>query len=99
MFKNFLGKQVIVRGDKSGVFYGTLVAKEGTEVKLVNCRRLWHWKGAASISQLAVDGTTSPDACKFTVSVSEIIITDVVEIIPCTVEAVKSIEGVKVWRA
>ena len=26
---NLLGKKVIVRGDRSGVFFGTLVAKEG----------------------------------------------------------------------
>lgn len=98
MFKEFLSKKVIVRGDKSGVFFGTLTAKEGTEVKLTNCRRLWYWDGAASISQLAVDGTTKPDNCKFTVTVSEIIITDVIEIIPCTNKSVESIEGVEVWK-
>ena len=34
MVSNTLNKKVIIRGDKSGVFFGTLVAKEGTEVKL-----------------------------------------------------------------
>ena len=93
-----INKKVIVRGDRSGVFFGTLKAKEGTEVKLDNCRRLWYWDGAASISQLAVDGTKNAGDCKFTVTVPEIIITDVIEIIPCTTEAIKSIEGVKEWK-
>ena len=31
MFKDFLGKKVIVRGDRSGVFFGTLESKEGKE--------------------------------------------------------------------
>ena len=95
---NLLNKKVIVRGDRSGIFFGTLTAKEGKEVTLTNCRRLWYWDGAASISQLAVNGTTRPNNCKFTVTVEEILITDVIEIIPCTNEAIASIEGVSEWK-
>lgn len=98
MSKNFIGKKVIVRGDRSGVFFGTLAEKEGTEVKLNNCRRLWYWDGAASISQLAVDGTTRPASCKFTVTVDEIIITDAIEIIACTEKAADKIEKVAEWK-
>lgn len=98
MVSNILNKKVIVRGDRSGVFFGTLVAKEGTEVKLENCRRLWYWDGAASISQIAMEGVTRSDNCKFTVTVNEIIITDVIEIIPCTEVATEIIEGVKEWK-
>ena len=98
MYTNFLNKKVIVRGDRSGVFFGTLVAKEGKEVKLENCRRLWYWDGAASISQLATDGTTKPSGCKFTVTVSEIIITDAIEIILCTEKAADKIEKVAEWK-
>lgn len=94
-----IDKKVIIRGDRSGVFFGTLAEKNGTEVRLRDCRRLWYWDGAASISQLAVDGTSNADGCKFTVTVDEIIITDVIEIIPCTGKAIKSIEGTKVWRS
>lgn len=95
---NFKGKKVIVRGDRSGVFFGTLVGKDGQEVKLETCRRLWYWEGAASISQLAVDGTSNPGNCKFTVTVDEIEILDAIEIIPCTEKAIKSIEGVREWK-
>lgn len=98
MINNILNKKVIVRGDRSGVFFGTLVAKEGTEVKLENCRRLWYWDGAASISQIAMEGVKKPDNCNFTVTVDEIIITDAIEIIPCTEAAIKNIESVKVWK-
>lgn len=90
-------KKVIVRGDRSGVFFGTLVERNGREVKLANCRRLWYWDGAASIHQLSVDGTTNPEECKFTMSVKEIEILDAIEIIPCTEKAIKVIEKVKVW--
>ena len=96
--EKFIGKKVIVRGDRSGVFYGTLEEKNGTEVTLKDCRRIWYWEGAASISQLAVNGTTKPSECKFTVTVPDIIITDAIEIIPCTEDAKKSIEGVPEWK-
>lgn len=96
--ENMINKKVIVRGDRSGVFFGTLVDKNGREVMLENCRRLWYWDGAASISQLAVDGTKKPSECKFTVSVNSIMILDTIEIIPCTETAICSIEGVKEWK-
>ena len=91
-------KKVIIRADRAGVFFGTLKEKNGTEVTLTDCRRLWYWDGAASLSQLAVDGTSKPDNCTFTVTVPEIIITGVIEIIPCSDKAIKSIEGVKEWK-
>lgn len=95
---DFIGKKVIVRGDRSGVFFGTLLERNGQEVVLADCRRLWYWDGAASISQLAVDGTAQPAQCKFTVVVDEIALLDAIEIIPCTEKAIESIESVRVWR-
>ncbi len=96
--ENMMNKKVIVRGDRSGVFFGTLAEKDGREVKLENCRRLWYWDGAASISQLATDGTKRPDECKFTVTVDNIMILDAIEIILCSPESIASIEGVKEWK-
>ena len=96
--KDFTGKKVIVRGDRSGVFFGLLAEREGKEVRLENCRRIWYWAGAASISQLASEGTKTPGECKFTVRVEDIIITDAIEIIPCTDAAAASIEAVPEWK-
>lgn len=96
--ENIMNKKVIIRGDRSGVFFGTIVEKKGSEVTLEKCRRLWYWDGAASISQLATDGTTAPDNCKFTVTVDRIVILDAIEIIPCTDKAIRRIEGVKEWK-
>lgn len=92
------GIKVIVRGDSSGVFFGTIKERNGREVTLSDCRRIWYWEGAASISQLAVDGTSKPKECKFTVAVPEIVILDAIEVIPCTDKAIMSIESVWVWR-
>ncbi|MBP3936420.1 MAG: hypothetical protein IK954_02410 [Clostridia bacterium] len=91
-------KKVIIRSDRAGVFFGTFKEKNGSEVTLTNCRRIWYWEGAASISQLAVTGTVKPIGCKFTIAVPEITVLGVIEIIPCTEEAIQSIEGVPVWK-
>lgn len=93
-----IGKKVIIRGDRSGVEFGTLVAHNGREVTLHNARRIWYWEGAATLSQLATDGTAKPSECKFTVVVESITILDAIEIIPCSEKAIKSIEEVLEWK-
>lgn len=93
-----MNKKVIIRADRAGVFYGTLIRKEGNEVELKNCRRIWYWNGAASLSELALSGVCRKGS-KFSVTVESITILGVIEIIPCTEKAIKSIEAVPVWRA
>ena len=56
---------VLIRTYSAGVFAGYLKSRKGQEVILEKARRLWYWKGAASLSQLAIDGVSSPQECKF----------------------------------
>ena len=94
-----IGKKVIVRGKDSSVFYGTLAEKNGAEVKLERVRRLWRWEGACSTFQIAKEGVKNPAGCKFTGSVSSIVVCDVAEILPCTDEAIANIEAVPEWKS
>ena len=91
-------KKYIIRCDRAGVFYAEIAERRGSEADLVNSRMLWYWDGAASLSQLANEGVTAPDNCKFTVTVPQMTVLGVIEIIPCTEAAVKSIDGVAVWK-
>jgi hypothetical protein len=93
-----IGKYVIVRGDRSGVFAGVLVNLSGQQVELKDCRRLWYWEGAASLSQIAKEGVRSPSECKFTVTVDQIIILDAIEIIPTTEAAEINVKAVLEWK-
>ncbi len=90
---------VIVRSDRAGVFAGVLVSEDGGDVVLNKCRRLWYWRGAASLSQLAVHGVSSPRDCKFSVETNGHKIKGVIEIIPMTEAAVESVEGVPEWKS
>lgn len=91
-------QKYIIRCDRAGVFYAEIKERRGSEVDLVNARRLWYWDGAASLSQLAMEGVTAPRNCKFTMIVPEMTVLGVIEVIPCTEAAVKSIDGVKEWK-
>lgn len=88
----------MVRTYSAGVFAGTIVSRKGKEVTLKNARRIWYWDGAASLSQLATDGTAKPHNCKFAVPVLEVLLTEAIEIIPITAKAKKSIDGVPIWK-
>ncbi len=88
---------VIVRTYSAGVFAGYLEKREGKEVVLRNARRIWYWAGAASLSQLAVDGTAKPENCKFPVEVPKVELTEVIEVLTCTDKAFNSIKNVKIW--
>lgn len=92
-----LNKKVIIRSDHAGVFYGTLKEKDGTEVVMTNCRRLLHWEGATSLTELAMQGTTKPFACMFSMYAPEMVVLGVAEIIPCSDEGIDSIESVDPW--
>jgi hypothetical protein len=92
-------KYVIVRTQAAGVHAGELVSNAGREVILNNARRLWYWNGAASLSQLAMEGVSKPNDCKFPQEVTKIILLDAIEIIPCTEKAITSIKGVKIWKS
>lgn len=97
---DYTGKKVIVRCINAGVFFGKLKEYDHAtrEATLADVRRLWYWDGAASLSEMAVSGVACPQKCKFTVSVPEMIVMEVIELIPATDIAIQSIESVWVWK-
>ena len=97
MEKNQIQK-FIVRCDRAGVFYGEIASRNGREVEMTNVRQLWYWDGAATLMQLAQDGTRAPRNCKFTVEVESLQVLDAIEIIPCTEKAIEAIDAVAVWK-
>ena len=92
------GDYCIVRTYSAGVFAGIVEERKGKEVTMRNARRTWYWDGAASLSQLAMEGTKKPELCKFPCEAEKIFLTEAIEIIPCTKKAIKSIRGVPEWK-
>lgn len=99
MTKN--GKFYIIRTYSAGVWFGNIEKLENTIAIVTNARRLWQWAGAASLSQLATEGTKSPSGCKFTVTITDeegVYLPQVIEVLPCTNAAVENIKSVREWK-
>lgn len=96
--ETMLNNYCIVRGNRSGVFAGIVKEINGDQVLMTNVRRIWYWDGAATLSQMAMEGVTNPTGCKFTVEVNELLVLDAIEILRCTEVAEACIKAVKVWR-
>lgn len=88
----------MVRTYSAGVFAGYVQSLNGKEATLRKARRIWYWSGAASLSQLATDGTSDPGGCKFPCEVEEAYLSEVIEVIPITAKAEASIKAVPVWE-
>jgi len=89
----------IVRAQSAGVFAGYIESKDGQTVVMRNARRIWYWDGAASLSQLAMEGTSKPQNCKFPCAVDRVELFQVIEILDCTEKAKESIKAVPEWKA
>jgi len=87
----------IIRSNGSGVWAGNIKERDGNTVTLNDARRIWHWSGARSLSQLAMEGTKNPKDCNFAMPVDEVMVFNVLEILKCTDEAEKNIKAVKMW--
>lgn len=91
----------IIRTHSAGVWFGNIKKLDGSIAIVTNARRLWYWSGAASLSQLAVEGTKKPSLCKFTMTITDddgVYLPQVIEVLPCTNEAVENINAVPVWK-
>lgn len=91
-------KYVIVRTYSAGVFAGIIESRNGQEVVMRNARRIYYWAGAATLSQLAMEGTKLPKDCKFPCAVDRVELLQAIEVLDVTDSARKSIEGVPVWQ-
>ncbi len=92
----------IVRTYSAGVFACNIDSKELKDgffhVKMANVRRIWYWKGAASLSQMSISGVKEPKECKFSVITNNHEVSNGIEIIECTKEAEKNIKEVHIWE-
>ena len=92
--EEYIGKKVLVRAYGAGVYFGTLVWIDGETAKLTNVRNIWHWTGASCLSQIANEGVTGD---KIGPVVPSMVLNRVGQIIPLTDEAIKNLEGQRVW--
>lgn len=93
----WIGKRCLIRSHNAGVFVGDIKVLNGNTVTLDNCRRIWNWSGAASLSQLAKDGVKNSSESKISVPSNNHGIFQVIEILPMHQKAIDNIDNVPHW--
>ena len=88
---------VMVRTYSAGVHCGYLQRRDGKEADLVDSIRIWRWTGAATLSQLATEGSNDHSGCKFGVPI-DVVLTEAIEIIDMTETAKQNIQSVASWK-
>jgi hypothetical protein len=94
-----IGKKVLIRSYASGVHIGTLISENytlsGKVVVLNDSRRIHYWEGAASLSQVALEGVKSG---RIAMVIPEIEVVNCIETIPLSDAAISNLENQPVWR-
>ena len=92
-------KYCVVRTYSAGVHIGYVAEfgeKHPQHARLLKSRRLHQWSNACSLSQVAMDGVSTDS--RIAMELPEIELTDVIEVIPCSVKAADFFKGVKAWK-
>ena len=76
-----LGPEVLIRTCSAGVHIGILKSRQGTEVELLNARRLWFWRGAFTLNAVVTKGVNRAES-RISAPVPSILLTQAVEVLP-----------------
>jgi len=87
----------LVRTYSAGVHVGELVYREGKEVKLRNASIIYRWRGANTLREVATEGVVTDDFTRISMPVSEVILTEAIEIMPVSEKAAKTLKPV--WNS
>lgn len=81
------GPYVVVRTYSAGVHVGYLTHREGREVVLTETSRVWRWRGANTLHEMALHGVSTTEYTRISEQVAVNTLTEATEVIPCTPEA------------
>jgi len=90
----------MVRTYSAGVFCGWIDPQKtkSQQNSVRKAKRIHKWEKAASLSELAMTGTATPDECRVPEPVDIIYLERIIEVIPMTDKAIKSINSIPVWK-
>lgn len=92
-----IGEYVIVRTKDAGVHVGTLKESNGMAVLLTDTSRVWRWRGANTLHEMSLHGIDK-DYSRISEQVPRILLTQAIEVIPCTEKAKKNLSQPR-WGA
>ncbi len=90
------GKAVLVRTYSAGVHFGYLASRKGKEVELTSSRRIWSWKGANTLNEIALRGVGA--GSRISERSARLVLTEAIEVHDCSKEAVANLESAT-WQS
>jgi hypothetical protein len=93
---SLIGQFVIVHSVRAGVFVGVLAGLDEDRVSLQGCRKIFRWKGAKTLRELATDGCSLTERTQITDSVPMQLVFECHQVIPCT-EKARQILDRSIW--
>lgn len=72
----------IVRTYSAGVHVGEVVSLDGKTCVLRNARRIWRWRGANTLNEIALRGVNRYEYTRISETVPTITLTEAIEVIP-----------------
>lgn len=96
--KNSRKPYVVVRTYSAGVHVGTLETQsaDGKRVGLSDARRIWSWKGANTLHEIALHGVGA--GSRVSEPVAQIELTEAIEVILCEPDGEKALRSAS-WLA
>lgn len=88
----FIGQHVVLRTENAGVHIGTLVYLVHGEAIVSGSRRLWCWKGAFTLSEVATRGVEKKGT-RMALEIPTMQVNGVIEVIPTTEAARATFAG------
>ena len=87
-----IGQVCVVRTYSAGIHIGEVVSIKGTECELKNAQRLFTWKGAFTLSEVANIGVSTESRLAMPTA---IYLSQAIEYIPATAQAIESFKQAK----
>lgn len=82
---------VVVRTYGAGVHVGRLASQKGQEVTLTDARRLWRWRGANTLHEVAAKGVSTTEYTRISEPVPTITLLSALEVLPVSTAAAASL--------
>ena len=99
--QTYINKICVIRSYDAGVFIGKVkfIEKDIDKLTVIldDCRRIWCWNGAASLSQLSIEGCKA-EGSKITVITQQHLVKNIIEIMIASQACISKINSIPFWE-
>jgi len=96
--EEIIGKICVVRSNMAGVFIGKIdKINDDKSLLMSNVRKIYYWKGANTIEDIAEKGIKNINESKITLTIDTLLLSEFIQIIPASEIAIANIKSHPIW--